>query len=86
MTDHLFKVAAANTQSNLRELQDATEYIENRMHGFWRFKGYDINEETAADCIQMMRYFSMDNVRLTDETLVLLRGRFQEVPDNPSGN
>jgi hypothetical protein len=80
LTIHLFRIAAANTQSNLRELQDATEYIENRMHGFWRFKGYDIDEETAADCIQMLRYFSMDNVRVTEETLSLLRGRFKETP------
>lgn len=51
LTDHLFNVAAANTVSNLRELQDATEYIENRIHSFWRFKGYDIDEEAAANCI-----------------------------------
>ena len=82
LTEHLFNVAAANTQSNLRELQDAAEYIENRMHGFWRFKGYDIDEETAADCIQMLRYFTMDNIRLTDEAIALLNGRFITPPQN----
>lgn len=72
-------MAAANTQSGIRELQDAIEHIENRMRGFWRFKGYDMDEETAAECIQMLRYFVADLMRAIDETTSLLKGRFRHI-------
>lgn len=85
LTEHLFRVAVANTNSNFRELQDAAEYIENRMHGFWRFKGYDIDEEAAANCIQMLRYFIMDNMRLTESTISLLKGRFSGSSEGKPG-
>jgi hypothetical protein len=77
MTNHLFEVAVANTVSFVREVRDAMEFIENRMHGFWRFRGYELDEETAADCIQMLRYFSMDATEYTISNLSLLKGRFR---------
>jgi hypothetical protein len=76
LTDHLFKVAAANTVSFTWEMQDAMEYMENRMHGFWQFKGYDLEGETAADCIQMLRYFVMDVQECTRSPTSTLKGRF----------
>ncbi|KLU91737.1 hypothetical protein MAPG_10686 [Magnaporthiopsis poae ATCC 64411] len=88
LVDHLFKVAVANTICFLQEAQNAAEYIENKVHGFWRFKGFDPNEEEATDCMQMLRYFIMEVVESTDTTLNLIKGRFRfaKIPGIPNLN
>ncbi|KAM5345907.1 hypothetical protein ACJ41O_011768 [Fusarium nematophilum] len=47
------------------------------MHGFWRFNGYDLDEEVAADCIQMLRYFTMDIMECARSTISILKARFR---------
>lgn len=77
LLSHLFRVAAANAIDTFEEIRDTIEFVELRIHGYWRDMKVDIDEKKACDCIQILRYFITDSLECMDAILVTLKGRFR---------